>query len=179
VPWFGELADRGQPDHRGAPRQEPADSPARWPAARPDLPRGDHPHGTADRGWGRLLDHLAAAGPSSIEDLRTELGLQRQELEGAAGTRSGAADRVHDRWRVTPARDIATPASWPAGIRPTRVAVGTGEDPVAALGDLIARPCARPSLAPETELRRWFSWPWYWADFACRRPYRPGAGCAG
>jgi hypothetical protein len=19
-------------------------------------------------------------------------------------------------------------------------------------------------LAPETELRRWFSWPWYWAD---------------
>src|SRR5207237_179362 len=37
--------------------------------------------GTADRGWGRLLDHLAAAGPSSIEDLRTELGLKRQELK--------------------------------------------------------------------------------------------------
>jgi len=35
----------------------------------------------ADRDWARLLDHLAAAGPSSIEDLRTELQLKRQELK--------------------------------------------------------------------------------------------------
>src|SRR5215470_13530447 len=34
----------------------------------------------ADPGWRRLLDHLADAGPASIEDLRTELRLKRQEL---------------------------------------------------------------------------------------------------
>src|SRR5689334_22716883 len=34
----------------------------------------------AGRGRARLLDHLAAAGPSSTGDLRTELGLTRQEL---------------------------------------------------------------------------------------------------
>ena len=33
-----------------------------------------------DRGWARLLDHLATAGPSTVEDLRAELGLKRQEL---------------------------------------------------------------------------------------------------
>jgi hypothetical protein len=41
---------------------------------------------------------------------------------------------------------------------------GTGEDPVAAFRDLIAAAVRAAVLAPETELRRWFSWPWYWAD---------------
>ena len=35
---------------------------------------------------------------------------------------------------------------------------------MAALGDLIAAAVRAAVLAPETELRRWFSWPWYWAD---------------
>ena len=35
----------------------------------------------ADPGWRRLLDHLAMAGPSGIEDLGTELRLKRQELK--------------------------------------------------------------------------------------------------
>jgi hypothetical protein len=33
---------------------------------------------TGDHGWGLLLDHLAAAGPSTIDDLRAGLGLKRQ-----------------------------------------------------------------------------------------------------
>jgi hypothetical protein len=41
---------------------------------------------------------------------------------------------------------------------------GTGEDPVAALGDLIAAAVRAAVLAPETELRGWFSWQWYWTD---------------
>jgi hypothetical protein len=41
---------------------------------------------------------------------------------------------------------------------------GTGEDPVAALRDLIAVAVRAAVLAPETELRRWFSWQWYWSD---------------
>ena len=41
---------------------------------------------------------------------------------------------------------------------------GTGEDPVAALRDLIAAAVRAAVLAPETELRRWFSWQRYWTD---------------
>jgi len=41
---------------------------------------------------------------------------------------------------------------------------GIGEDPVAALRDLVAAAMRAAVLAPETELRRWFSWQWYWAD---------------
>jgi hypothetical protein len=35
---------------------------------------------------------------------------------------------------------------------------------VAALRELIAAAVRAAVLAPETELRRWFSWRWYWAD---------------
>src|SRR3989440_9241110 len=80
-PWFGELAERGHlipAVHRGKSLLI-SGAVARLvdPICRAEITR----MGTADRGWGRLLDHLAAAGPSSIEDLRTELGLQRQELK--------------------------------------------------------------------------------------------------
>ena len=89
----------------------------------------------ADRGWGRLLDHLAAAGPSSIEDLRTELGLKRQELKalraplercGAIVSRSlhVTAGQGHQHSSELARWDQAYPGS----------GGGTGEDPVAALG---------------------------------------------
>ena len=35
---------------------------------------------------------------------------------------------------------------------------------MAALTDLIAAAVRAAVLAPETELRRWFSWQWYWTD---------------
>jgi len=41
---------------------------------------------------------------------------------------------------------------------------GTGEHPVTAFGDLIAAAVHAAVLAPETELRHWFSWRWYWTD---------------
>src|SRR6476661_7847263 len=77
-PWFGELADRGHliaAVHRGKSLLI-SSVVARLldPICRAELTRMR----AADRGWGRLLDHLAAAGPSSIEDLRAELGLKRQ-----------------------------------------------------------------------------------------------------
>ncbi len=34
----------------------------------------------ADPGWRRLLDHLAATGPSLVDDLIAELRMKRQEL---------------------------------------------------------------------------------------------------
>ena len=80
-PWFGELAGRGHlitAVHRGK-NLLACGAVARLldPICRAEITRMR----AADRGWGRLLDHLAAAGPSSIEDLRAELGLKRQELK--------------------------------------------------------------------------------------------------
>ena len=164
-PWFGELADRGHlitAVHRGKSLLI-SGAVARLldPICRAEITR----MGTADRGWGRLLDHLAAAGPSSIEDLRTELGLKRQELKalraplercGAIVSRSVhvTAGQGHQHSSELARWDQAYPGS----------GGGTGEDPAAALGDLIAAAVRAAVLAPETELRRWFSWPWYWAD---------------
>jgi len=163
-PWFGELADRGHLStavHRGKSLLI-SDAVARLldPICRAEITR----MGAADRGWGRLLDHLAAAGPSSIEDLRTELGLKRQELKAlrAPLERCGAivsrslhviAGQGHQHSSELARWDQAYPDSG-----------STGEDPVAALRDLIAAAVRAAVLAPETELRRWFSWQWYWAD---------------
>ena len=163
-PWFGELADRGHlvtAVHRGKSLLI-SDAVARLldPICRAEITR----MGAADRGWGRLLDHLAAAGPSSIEDLRTELGLKRQELKalraplercGAIVSRSlhVTAGQGHQHSSELARWDQAYPDSG-----------STGEDPVAALRDLIAAAVRAAVLAPGTELRRWFSWPWYWTD---------------
>ncbi len=80
-PWFGELGERGHlivAVHRGKSLLVSGEA-ARLldPICRAEITRMR----AADRGWRRLLDHLAAAGPSSIEDLRAELGLKRQELK--------------------------------------------------------------------------------------------------
>ena len=80
-PWFGELTGRGYvvaAVHRGKNLIVTGEV-ARLldPICRAEIERMR----AAGRGWARLLDHLAAAGPSSIEDLRTELGLKRQELK--------------------------------------------------------------------------------------------------
>ncbi|HEV3292227.1 MAG TPA: hypothetical protein VG123_24890 [Streptosporangiaceae bacterium] len=164
-PWFGELADRGHlitAVHRGKSLLI-SGAAARLldPVCRAEITR----MGAAGRGWGRLLDHLAAAGPSGIEDLRTELGLKRQELKalraplercGAIVSRSlhVTAGQGHQHSSELARWDQAYPGS----------GGGTGEDPVAALRDLIAAAVRAAVLAPETELRRWFSWPWYRAD---------------
>src|SRR5215831_9245056 len=79
-PWFGELGARGYPIlaiHRGknlllAPKI------ARLvdPICRAEIERMED----ADPDWGRLLRHLADAGPSELEDLQLELGLKPREL---------------------------------------------------------------------------------------------------
>jgi hypothetical protein len=37
-------------------------------------------------------------------------------------------------------------------------------DPRGALAELIAAGVRAAVVAPERELHRWFSWPWYWTD---------------
>jgi hypothetical protein len=91
-PWSGELGDRGyliaaaRRDKNLLMTGEVAD--LLDPICRAEITRMR----AADPGRRRLLDHLANTGPASIEDLRTELRLKRQELTAlrAALERCGA-----------------------------------------------------------------------------------------
>ena len=81
-PWFGELADRegayALKIHRGKHLlvTEPVAA-LLDPILRDELERM---HSEADD-WAQLLDHLEAAGPSEVEDLREELGLSSKALK--------------------------------------------------------------------------------------------------
>jgi hypothetical protein len=163
-PWFGELTERGYlcaAVHRGKNLLVSEEAMALLdPICRAETDRMR----AADPGWRRLLDHLAAAGPSSIEDLRLELGLKRQELKalraplercGAIIARSvavtaGTGD-AHTHTSELARWDQVYPAPAPAPA-----------DPAAALAGLVVAAVRAAVLAPESELRRWFSWPWYW-----------------
>jgi len=163
-PWFGALAGRGYlvtAVHRGKNLMVSEGFAALLdPVCRAEIARMR----AADRGWARLLDHLAAAGPSSLDDLRAELGLGRPVLKalraplercGAIVARSlAAADGDEDRHSTELARwDQAYPGTGTGG-------PGTG--PGHALGDLVVAGVRAAVVAPEAEPRRWFSWSWYW-----------------
>lgn len=181
-PWFGELAERGYlcvAVHRGKNLLVAAETAALLdPICRAETDRLR----AADPGWRRLLDHLAVAGPSLVDDIRLELGLKRQELKAlrsplercgaivarsvalpaggpaggtaAHGQTAGTGGHTHSselaRWdQVYPAGTAAAPADPPGG-------------PSGALGDLIVAAVRAAVIAQEAEVRRWFSWPWYW-----------------
>ena len=118
----------------------------------------------ADRGWRRLLDHLAAAGPSSIEDLRAGLGLKRQELKALRAPLERCGAIVSRSLHVTAGQGHQHSSELVRWDQAYQGSSGTGEDPVTAFRDLIAAAVRAAVLAPEAELRRWFSWPWYWSD---------------
>ena len=161
-PWFGDLAERGYlivAVHRGKNLLVTGEAAGLLdPICRAEITRMR----AADPGWRRLLDHLADAGPASIDDIRVELRLKRQELNalraplercGAVIARSlqvtAGGGHLHSseliRW------DHAHPAPG-----------GGFADPRRALAGLIAAGVRAAVVAPERELRRWFSWPWYW-----------------
>jgi hypothetical protein len=164
-PWFGELSGRGYlcvGVHRGKNLLVSEETAALLdPICRAETDRMR----AEDPGWRRLLDHLAMTGPSNIEDLRTELGLKRQELKalrsplercGVIVARSVAmtAGEGHTHSSELARWDQAHPGS--SGAAPA--------DPAEALRDLLVAAVRAAVLAPEAELRRWFSWQWYWSD---------------
>jgi hypothetical protein len=163
-PWFGELAGRGYLEtavHRGKKLLVTGEV-ARLldPICRAEIERMR----TADRGWGRLLDHLAAVGPSSIDDLRTELRLKRQELNSLRSPLERCGAVVS---RPLPAIDGERQPQSSELARWDQAYPGTGDahaDPRRALADLVAAGLRAAVVAPERELRRWFSWQWYWTD---------------
>jgi hypothetical protein len=180
-PWFGELTGRGYlcvAVHRGKNLLVSGETAALLdPICRAETGRMR----AEEPAWGRLLDHLAMAGPSLVDDLRLELGLKRQELKalrsplercGAVVARSvamtpagGPADGEAHAHSTELARwDQAysgTLASGPGNPPPPAVPAAPA-NPVAALGDLLVAAVRAAVIAPEDELRRWFSWQWYW-----------------
>jgi hypothetical protein len=162
-PWFGELGERGYlitSVHRGKSLLVSGEV-ARLldPICRAEISRMR----AADRGWGRLLDHLAATGPSSIEDLRIELGLKRQELKALRAPLERCGAIVSRSLQVTAGgghQHSSELARWDQAYR----GGSTGQDPGGALRDLVAVSVRAAVVAPEAELRRWFSWLWYWTD---------------
>jgi hypothetical protein len=160
-PWFGKLGARGfltLAIHRGKSlliTDEIAD--LLDPICRAELARME----AEDEGWGRLLRHLADAGPSELEDLQTELALSPKELKslraplercGAIVARSVVYEDPHRHTRVLATWDQVHPE--PSGAHHARP----------ALGDLLCAGVRSAVVAPERELARWFSWRWYWDD---------------
>lgn len=163
-PWFGALAERGyliSAVHRGK-NLIVSDDVARLldPICHAEIERMR----AGDPGWRRLLDHLAATGPSSIDDLRTELGLKRQELRLLRAPLERCGAIVSKSLEVTAGGKhlhSAVLSRWDQA-RPD--VAGADGDPRRALADLVAAGVRAAVVAPERELGRWFSWPWYWSE---------------
>ncbi len=111
--------------------------------------------------WARLLRHLADAGPSTLDDLQTELALKPKELKllryplelcGAVVSRSlrvELPDGRHTHTSELLRYDQAYPE--PLG--------GSGVD------ELVVAAARAAVVAPERELaRKWFSWKWLFPD---------------
>ncbi len=163
-PWFGELAGRGNlatAVHRGKNLLVSGEAAALLdPICRAEIERMR----AADSGWRRLLDHLAAVGPSSVDDLLTELRLKRQELKALRSPLERCGAIVSRSVQVTASaghQHSSVLARWDQAC-PVRGDIGTGPD--RALGDLVTAAVRAAVVAPESEPRRWFSWRWYWTD---------------
>ena len=160
-PWFGLLGARGHlilAVHRGKSLLV-TDETAELldPICRAELGR----MAAEEEDSARLLDHLAEAGPSELEDLQTELGLTPKELKslrsplercGAVVARSIVYEEPHRHTSLLARWDQVHPE--PSG----------ASDPRQALGDLVCAGVRAAVVAPEREPARWFSWRWYWDD---------------
>jgi hypothetical protein len=106
----------------------------------------------ADEDWGRVLDHLTDAGPSTADDLLVELGFDRRRLKAARAPleRCGV---VVGRWEE--GRNVLY--RWDQlGVE----AAGGPPD----LAPLVVVGVRAAVVVPENEPRRWFSWRWRWED---------------
>src|SRR5437868_8623749 len=110
--------------------------------------------------WRRLLDHLAAAGPSLLEDIQVELSLKPKELKSIRSPleRCGA---VVSRNATLEEGEATELARWDQVYPDAR---DEGLHLHHFLENLVVAGVHAAVVAPERELQRWFSWPWYWTD---------------
>ncbi|HTX28165.1 MAG TPA: hypothetical protein VME19_14225 [Streptosporangiaceae bacterium] len=163
-PWFGALAERGHlitGVHRGKNLLVCGEV-ARLldPICRAEITRMR----AADRGAARVLDHLARAGPSGVEDLRLELGMKRQELNSLRAPMERCGVIISRSLHVTGGEGQPHSSELARWDQVYQGPGGADIDPGEALRDLVAAGVRAAVAAPERELRRWFSWLWYWSD---------------
>jgi hypothetical protein len=108
--------------------------------------------------WARLLDHLADAGPSTLDDLQTELGLKPKDLKALRSPLERCGAIVSRSLRVELPDGRHTHSSELLRYdqaHPAPLAADAGVD------DLVVAAVRAAVLAPEREVaRRWFSWRW-------------------
>ncbi len=163
-PWFAELAERGYlvlKVHKGKSLMV-TDETAHLldPICRAELARME----AAEEDWTPLLRHLAVAGPSTLDDLQTELSLKPKQLKDIRSPleRCGAV--------VSRSVVLATDAGHVHSSELARwdqVSSGSGDGCVYShhdLANLLVAAVSAAVVASERELRRWFSWSWYWDD---------------
>jgi len=101
-----------------------------------------------------LVELLRAAGPSLVDDVKRELGWDAKRLRSARARveRVGAVVDRHVTFDTDGGGHVHTAELrlWPWG--------STG-DPEAALDDLVVAGVRAAVVAPEREVRGWFSWP--------------------
>jgi hypothetical protein len=165
-PWFGGLTERGHlcvAVHRGKNLLITSETAALLdPICRAETDRMR----AADPGSRRLLDHLAMAGPSDIDTLRLELGLGRQELKALRSPLERCGAIVARSMVMTSERGdghthLSELSRWDQAFPGTVANQAEPADPGAALAGLLVAAVKAAVLAPEPELRRWFSWSWY------------------
>ena len=103
------------------------------------------------------LQSLAAPDLAELRMKRQELNALRSPLErcGAIVSRWVDATSAHGHPQ---ARELGR---WDQVYQAHQAG---GSDPVRALADLVVAGVRSAVIAPELELRRWFSWTWYWTD---------------
>jgi hypothetical protein len=124
------------------------------PICRAELARME----SEDPGWGRLLRHLAEAGPSVADDVQVELGLTGKDLKRLRAPLQRCGALV--------ARSVVLPAESGQGhLHRSELARWDQAYPAPAAGPadivaLLGAALRAAVLAPEKDLARWFSWRW-------------------
>ena len=102
----------------------------------------------------RLLDHLARHGPSMAEDVELELGWEHKGLKSVRDRLERVGAIVSDGLVFNEARDwhLAPMRRWDAVVKKAP----TSKDPLA---EIVVAGVRAAVVAPESEVRSWFSWP--------------------
>jgi hypothetical protein len=165
-PWYFELAQR--PDvhelkvHNGKSILLTDDSLALVDSiCRSELARME---GEAE--WARVLTHLAAAGPSTLADLQTELGLKPRELKSLRAPLERCGAVVNRSLRVQlPEGGHAHTSELVRYDQAYPEPLGEG-----GIDELVIAAVRAAVLAPEPEIvGKWFSWRWLFDDHMVER----------
>jgi hypothetical protein len=112
--------------------------------------------------WALLLDHLADAGPSTADDLKTELGLRPTDLKKLLYPLELCGVIVNR--AVAPREDGEVEDFEYVRWDQLKSLTPTGSDPLKAFDDLIVAAVRAAVVATEREAPKWFSWRWRFDD---------------